>query len=55
MAEESNALVQHETWHLVPYHDGMNLLSCKWVYWIKYNSGGSIERKEARLVVRGFG
>jgi len=32
MAEEFNTLVQNDTWHLVPYHDNMNLLSYKRVY-----------------------
>jgi len=39
---------------LVSYRNGINLLSCKWVYRIEYNSVGSIERQKARLGVRGF-
>ncbi|XP_015165149.1 uncharacterized mitochondrial protein AtMg00810-like [Solanum tuberosum] len=32
----------------------MNLVSSKWVYSIKYNSDGSIERYKAHLVAQGF-
>lgn len=32
----------------------MNLVGCKWVYRIKYNSDGSIERYKACLVAQGF-
>jgi len=33
----------------------MNVLSCKWIFHIKYNPNGSIERREARFIVRDFG
>jgi len=42
MKEEFNALVQNNSWRLVPYHDYMNWLTCKWIYGIKYNYDGSI-------------
>jgi len=54
MAEEFNDLVQNDTWHLVPYCDDMNLLSCKWIYCIECNSDGYIEHQKACLVFKGF-
>jgi histone deacetylase 1/2 len=55
MNEEYNALVQNKTWHLVPSHKGnKNIIDCKWVYKIKKNADGSIDRYKARLVAKGF-
>lgn len=54
MSDEFNALLRNETWTLVPFHPSQNLVGCKWVFRIKRNSDGSIERYKARLVAKGF-
>ena len=35
MDEEYDALMKNKTWHLVPPHQGKNLIDCKWVFRIK--------------------
>jgi len=42
--EEMQALVQNKTWELVPKSKDTKLISCKWVYRLKVQSNGSIER-----------
>jgi hypothetical protein len=54
MQEEFQALIQNNTWHLVPPADGLNVIDCKWVFKLKHHSDGSIERHKARLVAKGF-
>ena len=54
MADELDALLENKTWILVPSTTNMNLVGSKWVYHIKYNSYGSIERYKALLVAEGF-
>jgi hypothetical protein len=54
MQEEYNALLQNKTWHLVPPSPDKNLIACKWVYRIKKNADGTVERYKARLVAKGF-
>lgn len=53
MVDEFQALHNNETWELVPCDPTRNVLGCKWVYKIKYNSDGTVERFKARLVVFG--
>jgi hypothetical protein len=48
------ALLQNQTWTLVPSHPSQNLIGCKWVFRVKHNADGSVERHKARLVTKGF-
>lgn len=54
MDEKFQALQKNKTWHLVPAHQGNNLIDCKWVFRIKKKSDGTIDRYKARLVAKGF-
>ena len=54
MDAEYTALIKNKTWHLVPPETGKNIIDCKWVYKIKQQSDGSIDRYKAHLVAKGF-
>ncbi|BFG29446.1 hypothetical protein CerSpe_157200 [Prunus speciosa] len=54
MSEEINALLRNKTWSLVPPSSNHTLVGCKWVFRIKHNSNGTIERYKARLVAKGY-
>lgn len=53
MQEEIQALEKNQTWILQDLPHGKRPISCKWVYHVKYNSDGSIQRFKARLVILG--
>uniref|UniRef100_A0A2N9I718 Integrase catalytic domain-containing protein n=1 Tax=Fagus sylvatica TaxID=28930 RepID=A0A2N9I718_FAGSY len=54
MSDECDALVKNGTWELVPPDSTQNIVGCKWIFRIKRNSDGSIDRFKARLVAKGF-
>ncbi len=54
MNVEFDALLKNHTWTLVPPSPSQNIVGCKWVFRIKRNADGSIERYKARLVAKGF-
>jgi len=54
MSVELQALEHNNTWHMVSLPLGHKPISCRWVYKIKYNYDGTIERYKAHLVAKGF-
>ncbi|KAG8495046.1 hypothetical protein CXB51_012729 [Gossypium anomalum] len=54
MKQEIRALEENGTWEVVSLPRGKVPIGCKWVYKVKYQSDGSIERFKARLVGKGY-
>ncbi|KAE8658445.1 Ethylene-responsive transcription factor RAP2-13 [Hibiscus syriacus] len=52
--KEYNALVKNNTWTLVRLPEGRFPVGCKWLFRIKRNVDGTLQRYKARLVARGF-
>ena len=51
---ELQAIKDNDTWTLVPLPKGRKPIGCKWVFLIKRNADGSINRYKARLVAKGY-
>lgn len=54
MVEEINAQIKNGTHELVPPTPEQNVVGCKWIFTLKYNPDGTLNRYKARLVARGF-
>ncbi|CAA6661457.1 unnamed protein product [Spirodela intermedia] len=54
MDAKMEALQKNHTWDLVPLPTGKKVVGCKWVYTPKFNADGSLERYNARLVVKDY-
>jgi hypothetical protein len=54
MLEELRALEKNKTWDLVKLPPGKKAMSCKWVFTVKQNPEGNVERYKARLIARGY-
>jgi transposase InsO family protein len=52
--EEVKSLINNKTWEIVPLPHGRKAIGSRWVFKIKRNSDGSIERYKGRLVAKGF-
>jgi histone deacetylase 1/2 len=54
MKTEYDALMTNNTWSLVPLPPNRQAIGCKWVFRLKQNADGSINKHKARLVAKGF-
>ena len=53
MNSEISSLNENDTWTLEYLPEGHKAIPCKWVYKIKQNPDGSIDKYKARLVIKG--
>jgi transposase InsO family protein len=51
---EHSAMVRNHTWDEAELPLGKKAVTSRWLFTIKYNSDGTIERHKSRLVARGF-
>lgn len=54
MSSELDALMTNHTWDLVPKPPNHNIVGCKWIFRIKRNPDGTLNKYKARLVAKGF-
>ena len=54
MIEEMDALTNNGTWDLMLLLVGKKAIDCRWVFTVKVNPDGSIDRLKARLVAKGY-
>lgn len=54
MDKEIGSLRENQTWELVDLPKDAKAIPCKWVFRLKTNADGSIDKYKARLVVKGF-
>ena len=54
MDAEMQSLEDNKTWSLVVRTPDINVVGSKWVYTIKRNADGSINKYKARLVAKGY-
>ncbi|GKV22443.1 hypothetical protein SLEP1_g32316 [Rubroshorea leprosula] len=54
MEEEMESLHKNKTWDLVQLPEGRKAIGCRWIYKLKKDSEGNIERYKARLVIKGY-
>lgn len=54
MDKEMNSLYKQEVWELVPLPKGAKAISTRWVFRVKLDEHGNVDKYKARLVVKGF-
>ena len=54
MQQEINSLHKHDVWTLTELPEGRKVIGSKWVFKVKHNADGSVEKHKARLVAQGF-
>lgn len=54
LQQEYAALMRNHTWDLVPILQNRQAVGCKWVFRVKENADGTLNRYKARLVAKGF-
>ncbi|KAH9664737.1 Integrase catalytic domain-containing protein [Citrus sinensis] len=54
MNEEMATIVKNKTWEMVNLPNGKETIGLKWIFKIKYNEDGSVQKYKAWLVAKGY-
>ena len=54
MENEIKSLKEHGVWDLVKLPEGRKTVGCKWIFKVKQDADGNVDRYKARLVAQGF-
>lgn len=54
MDNEIQSIEKNDTWSLKSLLEGAKAIELKWIYKIKLNEKGEIEKHKARLVAKGY-
>lgn len=54
MNEEMAAINQNHTWELTQLPPGKHVVGLKWIYKSKYNADGTLYKKKARIMAKGY-
>ena len=54
MVEEYDSIVRNSVWDVVPRLENKSVVSYHWLYKLKQDTDGSVEKHKARFVSRGF-
>ncbi len=54
MEDEIEVIEKNKTWKLVERPKDKEIIGVKWIYKVKYNVDGSVQRNKARLVAKGY-
>jgi Reverse transcriptase (RNA-dependent DNA polymerase) len=54
MFKEMRALTKNGTWEIISKPTGKKTVGCKWVFTVKHNPEGKVERLKTRLVAKGY-
>jgi len=52
--DEYKSLIENQTWKLVKLQEERKCIDCKWVFRVKYNQHGKVDKFKVRLVAKGF-
>ena len=52
--DECNSFMENKTWELVKLPKGRKVISCKWVFRVKYDEYRKIDSYKARLVAKEY-
>ena len=54
MAAKMESLLENQVYRLVPRPKGKKFVKSKWVFRVKYNADGTVEKYKGRVVAKGF-